>query len=612
MDSQLGDYESIPTKVNFIYLTLCDAFENMFTQYAPTYLLWGYNISKATTLAKNHALLVSCFNQKEIGTSLKELFEYYKTFHPLYFNPKNLDYFYQIFSKIKSVEDIPAVLVNKNKGRRGNRSILTELHKSILKEYLRDPTKLSYVFIQKAANQQFLNFGIKELSYASVKRYLGRKDVQNECRKYRYGIENLKNTLLPYLKRAQPQHVGDLWQIDGTRLNVFYRENGKPEFIDIVVIIDVRTMKVLGFSLGENENADMIIKAFHMAIVKTQYLPFEIQSDNAKSFTKKEFVDLKREFYLKGCNWRFCSPYNPRDKGHLERFFRTFNTSILKSKPFYLGDGIQSKDINGKPSKELVELMFKSKEMLTRNELEANIADYIEEYNNMEINGKLAPNVRFASEKPENIFKLKEADIAFMFLSRTEIQIDKSTIIIQVDGIQFSYSLEEYDHIMNFGHKTKVIVKFDPKDLSHIFIFDIKTEEFIGKIEKPIEIKGTKASATKEDYKKIQQFSSRMDEIHERIENCRENDLKVIDNAISKLQFPQILPTINSKEEIKLAKDNFFQTMAESINRTNSVSKKLKRNNCLPKKDITPNDNRRNKLFKPKPTFKLINPKKDE
>ncbi|MBI9067380.1 MAG: DDE-type integrase/transposase/recombinase [Salinivirgaceae bacterium] len=600
-------------KINSTYLLLNDAFTTKFTQFVPIYLEKGYNVKMATKIAKTHALIHQIFLLKKNGVSFNELFQQYKIFYPLYFSPKKLQYFYKKFSEIKSVEDISNTLINKNKGKVSNRSKLTDVHRAILRELYRDPKNTTAADIKKIANQQFLNLGISQLSYSTVRFFLGTKETLNSCRRYRQGKSNTRNELLPYLKRAQPKYVGDLWQIDGVRFNIGYLEKNSVEFMVLMIVIDVKSMKIIGFAIGHSENHELAAKAISMAIKTTGYLPYEIQSDNASAFIKKEFLDIKREFYIRGCNWRKCMVDNPRDKSQVERLFKTLNISVFKKSPFFYGDGIQSKDKNGKPNSELLKIMRKNPDIPTKSNI-ANIAEsFIEEYNGMEINGKVCPNVKYGMEKPKNVFNVKEADIAFMFLSRKEIQIEKSMIVFTIDGIQYTYSLKDFESIIKYGYKSKVIVKYDPSDLNKIFIFDLKTEKYLCTLEREIEVKMAMANQTKSDIRKIHQYSKKMDEYFDKMKNIRKEDIKVIDKTYSKIPLQLANHALSSKEQIKEAEDNFYRSLTDSIHLNNQLEefdtkkKRKKRADHLPKKsDVTP------KIFNSKGNLNEIKSNKDE
>lgn len=116
----------------------------------------------------------------------------------------------------------------------------------------------------------------------------------------------------------------------------------------LTVVFDVPTRCVLGWSLSLSTiSAAKSLAALRQAMAKDDFcevraVPHRLVVDNGCEFTN---AALENSCDMLGISITFCSPRSPNQKPHVERLFRTFNTTFFhnlpgttKSNPAHRGD----------------------------------------------------------------------------------------------------------------------------------------------------------------------------------------------------------------------------------------------------------------------------------
>jgi len=171
------------------------------------------------------------------------------------------------------------------------------------------------------------------------KRYLTKpnKKYQNNFKNL---IENIKNP-----------EINEVWSSDLTYLKCQNR------FFYLSVIQDLATNEIVGFNMGDQHNADLVLQTIKEAVLKYHHLPKIFHADRDKEFLNKSCIDYFKKYDVEisvsdsGCPWQ---------NGHAESFF-----SRLKA---------ETGDLN----------RFETPE-----ELAEYIYEYINYYNNERIIGRL-------------------------------------------------------------------------------------------------------------------------------------------------------------------------------------------------------------------------------
>ena len=107
--------------------------------------------------------------------------------------------------------------------------------------------------------------------------------VHGEMKAYqRYGRKH---------KTELPSRRDSLWYGDGTKLNLYYKdEHGNVRTIGVYEVMDAYSEVLLGFHISENENYEAQYHAYRMALQTSGHKPYELVHDNQGGHKKLERV----------------------------------------------------------------------------------------------------------------------------------------------------------------------------------------------------------------------------------------------------------------------------------------------------------------------------------
>ena len=130
-------------------------------------------------------------------------------------------------------------------------------------------------------------------------------------------------------KTKLPDRRDTLWYGDGTKLNLYYRdEDGKIRTTMVYEVIDAYSEVLLGYYISDHENFEAQYNAYRMAIQVSGHKPFEIVHDNQGGHKRLEKdKDSKEEgFFDKICHiHRPTAPYSGQSKT-IESIFGRFQS----------------------------------------------------------------------------------------------------------------------------------------------------------------------------------------------------------------------------------------------------------------------------------------------
>lgn len=478
---------------NFITLQLNSACERGYQPFLNHYIDLFFDPHLIRAYAKTHAVFHQIQQMRGFEFPLNKIFSVYRKLEGLIIETDSLKFFY---AKLKRFQQYGhEALIHRSLGKTKNNRKLTEAHINEIRKQYSDRKQYSCTTIHENVNHWAILNGYSELSLSTIKKVLADPLTQNKCKPYRNGKDWERYNFNPFRLREEPKHNGESWQLDGSRLQIPYLENdNRPAFLQLFVVMDVHSRKIVGYSTGKTENHTLVAKALKMAVKTTGYLPFEMVTDNGSCFKHEKFKRLEEYISIYGSNFRRHKPDSPREKAYVERFFSTFQTVICKGKDGYIGEGIKSKREEGRPSREVIKDALNPKNLRTRKELELLVDDLIKEYNAKKTNAKReAPDIRFAVAKMDkSISKISENQFALMFWDRVQEYRIRNSMILLSEGSsrnnQFQYIIHEMDWRYRLNG-TSIIVCYQKEDRSRIKLFS-ENEQFIMDLEysEPIKI----------------------------------------------------------------------------------------------------------------------------
>lgn len=464
-----------------------------------------------------------------------------------------------IRNAVKHEKDIEMSIVHKstNQIRKKN---TTDFHDMVLLELLAHPKRYSYPKVVDLMNHVCEQNGYKTISESWVKHQMSSANLEfrNLVMSTRAGESYFKSNFQKYAVRENTSLPGDIWMIDGSPIQFWCNSvNGKKFMrLNLFVVIDVSTRKIVGFDIAYSEDKYNIMRALQMAVEREGHLPTEIVSDHFSANKTEEIKHLKNLFEEIGCRWRHSKIGNPQDKVYVERFYGVFQSVFCALYDDYLGKGIGARDLSGNPSREFLQEVVKKEGSLNEAQMKQRITFLIGLYNQTPRKGINAPNDAYKLEKP-NVSELNFGKSALIFWTATKNTIRNSMVKLKVKNKVYTFDVYGTQNKLALNGKT-VRIRYDESQMESVAVFDYHTDRFLCECKATVKIVTGAINRTEDDDLNIYKHSA--------VNKAFENDLKAIkaeivdkglENAgLKELRLPHPLELsknqINSQESMSL------------------------------------------------------------
>jgi len=313
----------------------------------------------------------------------------------------------------------------------------------------------SYTEIQKTLKSYSEDQNIDVISRSTIFRIIKDNRIKQEFAEARHGPTYVRNNYCSYVERDKPDYKMQVVEADGSRIQLPYTSNDdsnyKVKYLTLYVLIDVASGKILGYSIDDYENKDMVFLAYFMMINQYQRLPFYLRIDRSSAHQSKRFKRFLKLASKKGMTHKIC--YSPTEKGFVESFYRWFPEKICKKFDNYTGLSLVSRNWNNLPNKELVDQILKSKTKLpTREQLMLGVPGMINDYNNLEkYNSTIFPNKRFAQLDYKDAIFIEMPEATYLcWRIKSVPRFGKNTIKVSLgNGKCNSYKVTDNDCIID-------------------------------------------------------------------------------------------------------------------------------------------------------------------
>ncbi|SDE82092.1 transposase, partial [Riemerella columbipharyngis] len=303
----------------------------------------------------------------------------------------------------------------------------------------------------------------------------------------RYGSSKKANVHKSYIPFKDAFYAGDCWEVDATRVNIIAHatEDEKGNKIErhlmVIVVRDVMSGDVLGYDFTHAENHASFVRAMKMAVQTAGYLPYELVTDR---FPGHNTEQIKRLFErLEAMGTIVTLSHNAKQKAGIERWFGTFQNTVLMGSKYYYGEGITSTRLTAHRSPEYIaQLKKESKkagfdvvaaytecETLIEQWRDIKYSYYSRKHANLH---KTPKELHKESEKPNVIFTNRQ-QVAMLFDLKKEVTVrNNGQFHLEIHGVKFYYQIavENYEAIAK-THNKRVIVSYDLDDLSSVFLW---------------------------------------------------------------------------------------------------------------------------------------------
>lgn len=189
-------------------------------------------------------------------------------------------------------------------------------------------------------------------SLSGMKKWLNSPSVEPLWYDAVYGEQAARQRYGRKHKTALPTRRDTLWYGDGTKLNLYYRdEQGKVRTTQVYEVIDAMSEVLLGYCISDTEDYEAQYHAYRMAIQKSGHKPYEIVYDNQGGHKKLD----SDGFIGKICRvHRPTQPYNGESKT-IESVFGRFQAQVLHKDWRYTGQNVTAKKASSRPNVEFIE-----------------------------------------------------------------------------------------------------------------------------------------------------------------------------------------------------------------------------------------------------------------
>ena len=189
-------------------------------------------------------------------------------------------------------------------------------------------------------------------SLSGMKKWLNSPSVEPLWYDAVYGEQAARQRYGRKHKTALPTRRDTLWYGDGTKLNLYYRdEQGKVRTTQVYEVIDAMSEVLLGYCISDTEDYEAQYHAYRMAIQKSGHKPYEIVYDNQGGHKKLD----SDGFIGKICRvHRPTQPYNGESKT-IESVFGRFQAQVLHNDWRFTGQNVTAKKASSRPNVEFIE-----------------------------------------------------------------------------------------------------------------------------------------------------------------------------------------------------------------------------------------------------------------
>ena len=311
-------------------------------------------------------------------------------------------------------------------------------------------------------------------SLSGMKKWLNSPAVEPLWYDAVYGEQAARQRYGRKHKTALPTRRDALWYGDGTKLNLYYRDDqGKVRTTQVYEVIDAMSEVLLGYCISDTEDYEAQYHAYRMAIQTSGHKPWEIVYDNQGGHKKLD----SDGFIGKICRvHRPTQPYNGESKT-IESVFGRFQQQVLHKDWRFTGQNVTAKKASSRPNVEFIEANKES--LYTLEELKDAYAAARKEWNEglHPATGERRIDMyeRSVNEETQEVTLHDMVDMFWVFTKRMATFTDQG-LVVTVKGRKRQYEVFSSpgipDHEWRRKHTyERFVVAYDPYDFASIRLY---------------------------------------------------------------------------------------------------------------------------------------------
>ncbi|GHV13568.1 hypothetical protein FACS1894169_00850 [Bacteroidia bacterium] len=372
-------------------------------------------------------------------------------------------------------------------GNANREKIDTTVH-ALLMDFAGNPVKWSFEDIGLYYNTTAREKGLPLMTVSAIKQHLNKPKHKRVWMAARHGKQATDILQLPQIERAPVSRPDALWSLDGTTMQLYYRDaNGKIKSdLYVYFVADVYSSAIIGYSVAFSESTGMVAEALKMAVDKYGYKPYQLQYDNGAANVSQAIqgimTNMSRVHFP-------CTPYHGNSK-YIETYIGHFQQRVLRAYEEFKGGNITTRSLNSKANPELLARLKKEDRFKTESEIIALFDEAVNKWNSRgekrNSYGEWVGEEKIARYMHEHADRQRlnyfEKISLFMGELKQPYQYKQQGITITLGGEKRKYIVPDMDGVADFEfnrlhHKKYFNVRINP--LSPDFITLYQDNKFV-------------------------------------------------------------------------------------------------------------------------------------
>lgn len=340
-------------------------------------------------------------------------------------------------------------------GNANREAIKGAVHAKLM-ELAGSPLKFSFEDIGLFYNSWAQEKGLPLLTVSAIKQHLNRPMHERVWSYARHGKVYSDLKFQPQIERELPSRPDALWSLDGTSMQLYYKDaNGKIKSdLYVYFVADVHSSAILGYSVAFSESTGMIAEALKMAIDKYGYKPYQLQYDAGKANVSDAMQGVMSNMS------RVHFPCMPNSGNHkyIETYIGHFQQRVLRLYEEFKGGNINTRSENSKANPELLARLKKENRFKTESDIISLFDEAVSKWN--ERGEKRNKYGQFTGESKIARYMKPHADRVelnyfekislFMGQLKQPYEYKQQGITITLGGVKRNYIVPDADSIGDF------------------------------------------------------------------------------------------------------------------------------------------------------------------
>lgn len=268
-------------------------------------------------------------------------------------------------------------LISGKFGNQNTRKINDEQHAWLMAEMSKPTKQLFEDIAQKYNTEAVEKYNWPNLTTAAIKHHLNKKENVRIWHFSRHGVDASNNEFQSLIKRNRPSFPDALISIDGTALQLYYKDSSGKMRSDLYyyLVTDAYSLSIVGYAVAYTETSELVMEALKNYVDTFGYKPYQLQYDNSSANVSGAIQGLMNNMSKVAFP---CKPYSGRSK-IVETIIGNFEQSVLRQYENFKGGSPTTKNLNSKANPELIKKI--QKDLPTEEQVIEMFKDAVNEWN---------------------------------------------------------------------------------------------------------------------------------------------------------------------------------------------------------------------------------------